>query len=80
MQSPVIRTVLVEELLNIVCEEDAMSFGLYLVGFIVLIIGLALGAHMMHMPPRWIGVGVIVLVGLGILSGVATTRHRDPSS
>jgi hypothetical protein len=25
-------------------------------------------------------VAVIVLVGLGILSGVAATRHRDPSS
>jgi len=57
-----------------------MSFGLYLVGFIVMIIGLALGAHLMHVPPRWIGVGVVVLVGLGILSGVAKTRGRDPSS
>jgi peptidoglycan/LPS O-acetylase OafA/YrhL len=72
---------LAENLLSILCEEEgAMSFGLYLVGFIVLILGLALGAHLMHIPPRWIGVGVIVLVGLGILSGVATTRHRDPSS
>ena len=57
-----------------------MSFAIYLIGFIVLIVGLALGAHMMHMPPRWIGVGVIVLAGLGILSGVARTRQRDSSS
>jgi len=57
-----------------------MSFGLYLTGFIVLIIGLALGAYLLHVPPRWIGVGVIVLTGLGILSAVATTRHRDPSN
>ena len=57
-----------------------MSFGLYLTGFIVLIVGLAFGAYLMHVPPRWIGVGVIVLMGLGILSGVATTRHRDPSN
>jgi len=56
-----------------------MSFGLYMVGFIVLIIGLALGAHLMHMPPRWIGVGVIVLLGLGILLGVTSTRRPDPS-
>ena len=56
-----------------------MSFGLYLVGFIVLIIGLALGAHMMHMPPRWIGVGVIVMIGIGILTGVTRTRRPDPS-
>jgi hypothetical protein len=56
-----------------------MSFGLYLVGFIVLIIGLAIGAHLMHVPPRWIGVGVIVLLGLGILTGVTSTRRPDPS-
>jgi hypothetical protein len=56
-----------------------MSFGLYLIGFLVLIIGLAYGAHLMRIPPQWIGVGVIVLVGLGILKGVSHTRHRDPS-
>ena len=57
-----------------------MSFGMYLVGFIVLIIGLAIGAHLMHVPPRWIGVGMIIMVGLGILTGVTTTRNRDPSA
>ena len=57
-----------------------MSFGLYIVGFIVLIIGLALGAYLMHIPAQWIGVGVVVLIGLGILTGVTTTRQRDPSA
>ena len=52
---------------------------MYLIGFIVLIIGLAIGAHLLHVPPRWIGVGMIVMVGLGILTGVTTTRNRDPS-
>jgi hypothetical protein len=56
-----------------------MSFALYLIGYVVLIAGLAVGAHMMHMPPRWIGVGVLILTGLGIVSGVARTRQRDPS-
>jgi hypothetical protein len=54
-----------------------MSFGLYIVGFLILIAGLALGAHLLHVPPRWIGVGVIVLAGLGILTGVTNTRQRD---
>jgi predicted signal transduction protein with EAL and GGDEF domain len=57
-----------------------MSFGMYLVGFIILIIGLAVGAHLMHVPPMWIGVGVLILIGLGIMMGVTTTRQRDPSS
>jgi hypothetical protein len=56
-----------------------MSFGLYLLGYIVLIIGLAIGAHLMHVPPRWIGVGVIVMIGIGILTGVTRTRRPDPS-
>jgi hypothetical protein len=57
-----------------------MSFGLYIVGFIVLIIGLSLGANLLHVPPQWIGVGVVVLIGLGILTGVTITRQRDPSN
>ena len=54
-----------------------MSFAIYLIGYLLFVTGLAIGAHMLHMPPRWIGVGVIVLAGLGILSGVAKTRQRD---
>jgi hypothetical protein len=57
-----------------------MSFGLYLLGYLVLIIGLAIGANMLNVPGRWIGVGILVLAGLGILSGVARTRSKDPSS
>jgi hypothetical protein len=57
-----------------------MSFALYIVGFIVLIVGLAYGAHLMHIPPQWIGVGVLVLIGLGVVTGVTHTRQRDSSS
>lgn len=56
-----------------------MSFGLYLIGFLILIVGLVYGAILLHVPQTWIAVGVIVLVGLGILSGVANTRSRDSS-
>jgi len=55
-----------------------VSFGMYMVGYVVLIVGLALGSHLLHIPPRWIGVGVICMIGIGILTGVTTTRHRDP--
>jgi predicted signal transduction protein with EAL and GGDEF domain len=54
-----------------------MSFGIYMVGFIIMVIGLALGAHLMRIPPTWIGVGVVVMVGLGILLGVTSTRRPD---
>ena len=50
------------------------SFGLYLIGFIILIIGLALGAHLAGVPTTWIAVGVICLLGIGILSAVKKTQ------
>lgn len=54
------------------------SFGMYLLGFIVLILGLAMAAYLLGVPALWIGVGVVVLVGIGILSGVARTKRPDP--
>jgi hypothetical protein len=54
-----------------------MSFGLYAIGFAIMIVGLIYGAHLMHMPAHWIAVGAIVLLGVGILSGVKATRQKD---
>ena len=59
-------------------EGDAMSFGLYSIGFAILIGGLIYGAHLMHMPARWIVVGAVILCGVGILTGVKNTRQKDP--
>jgi hypothetical protein len=56
-----------------------MSFGLYSAGFAIVIAGLIYGAHLAHAPTRWIVVGAVVLLGLGILSGVKATRQRDPA-
>jgi len=56
-----------------------MSFALYIVGYIILIIGLALCANMAHIQQRWIGVGVVVMIGIGILTAVTHTRQRDPN-
>jgi hypothetical protein len=56
-----------------------MSFALYVVGFLILIAGLVMGAHLLHVPPRWIGVGVVVLAGLAVITGVTNTRRRDPA-
>lgn len=56
------------------------SFGVYLIGFIILVIGLALGAHLAGVPDMWIAVGVICLVGLGILSAVKKTQGKATPS
>ena len=56
-----------------------MSFGIYLAGFVILTAGLIYGATLLHVPSHWIAVLAIVMVGLGILKGVSSTRQKDPS-
>lgn len=53
------------------------NFALYLTGYIVLILGLAIAAGLMGAPPVWIAVGAIVLIGIGIITGVSRTRYRE---
>jgi uncharacterized membrane protein YiaA len=55
------------------------SFTTYLIGFLILIGGLALAAYLLNAPAMWIGVGVIVLVGFGVLSATRRTKMRDPA-
>jgi hypothetical protein len=55
-----------------------MSFGLYAAGFALLIVGLIYGAVLLHVPGQWIAVGAIVLLGVGVLTGVKATRQKDP--
>lgn len=54
-----------------------MSFGIYIVGYFILIVGLAMGAHLLNVPPQWIGVGALCLIGIAIIHGVTTTRQKD---
>jgi hypothetical protein len=54
------------------------SFGTYLLGFIILVIGLAVGASLLGVPTMWIVVGVVVLLGGGIMAATQRTKPRDP--
>jgi hypothetical protein len=54
------------------------SFSTYIVGFIILVIGLALAAYLLDVPAMWIAVGVIVLIGIGVLMATSRTKPRDP--
>lgn len=54
------------------------SFSTYLIGFIVLVIGLAVAAYLVNVPPTWIAVGVIVMLGIGILMATSRTKMKDP--
>jgi MFS superfamily sulfate permease-like transporter len=55
------------------------SFGTYLIGFIILVVGLAFAAYLLNVPQTWIFVGVIVLIGIGVLSATTRTKMRDPN-
>ncbi|HXR32994.1 MAG TPA: hypothetical protein VN830_04775 [Verrucomicrobiae bacterium] len=54
-----------------------MSFGLYSGGFAIVIVGLIYAAHLMHIPWHWIVAGALVLLGIGVLKAVKTTRQKD---
>jgi hypothetical protein len=56
-----------------------MSFGIYAIGFAIMIIGLCYLAHLMHVPQAYIAAGAVILAGMGILMGVQNTRQRDKS-
>ena len=56
-----------------------MSFVIYAVGYLILIVGLGYLAHLMHIPQAYIVAGVIILAGIGIVTGVQNTRQKDPN-
>ena len=54
------------------------SFSTYLIGFLVLIVGLSFAAYLLNVPTTWIVVGVIVLLGIGVLMATSRTKPKDP--
>jgi len=56
-----------------------MSFGIYAVGYLILIVGLAYLAHLMHVPQAYIVAIAIILFGIGVVTGVQSTRNKDPN-
>jgi hypothetical protein len=56
-----------------------MSFGLYSIGFAIVIGGLIYAAHLVHVPVQWVVVGAVILLGVGIVSAVKATRQKDPA-
>jgi hypothetical protein len=59
-------------------EEEPVSFAIYMIGFLVLIGGLAYGASLAGLSTQWIVVGALVLLGMGLAMGATRTRMKDP--
>ena len=56
------------------------AFSTYLIGFIILIVGLGIAAYLLNVPGMWIAVGIIVLLGIGVLTATSRTKMKDPPS
>jgi hypothetical protein len=54
------------------------SFATYVIGFIILVVGLAIAAYLLDVPTVWILVGVIVALGIGVITATSRTKMKDP--
>lgn len=52
-----------------------MSTALYVIGFMVLIAGLAWGAAQLGVPSIWITIGVVIVAGIAII-GIAGNLQK----
>jgi hypothetical protein len=55
-----------------------MSFAIYLVGFVILLVGVLWGMSVAGVPTLWMGIAALILLGIGIITGVSHTRSKDP--
>ena len=55
------------------------NLAIFILGFVILIGGLAYGANMAGLSQQWIAVCVAVLAGIGVVMGVMKTRTKEPS-
>ncbi len=56
-----------------------MSFMLYFLGFVIFIGGVAWALAVAGVPTLYIVIACVIMVGLGMISGVARTRTKDVS-
>lgn len=55
-----------------------MSFSLYLIGFFIVIGGVAWGLVTIGLSTVYVMIICVILLGIGILSAVTRTRSKDP--
>lgn len=53
------------------------NMSIYIIGMIILIAGLAIGASQAGLSITWIIVGALVILGIGVMMGVAKTRRPE---
>lgn len=56
-----------------------MSFAIYLVGYLIFLGGIAWALLTAGVPQLYVAIATVILLGLGIFTGAARTRGKDPS-
>lgn len=51
-------------------------FNMMLVGWIILIIALAIAAHLLGASNIWIAIGVLAMIGVGIIVSVSKSKPQ----
>lgn len=54
------------------------SFGIYLIGFVLIVGGVAYGLTLAGVPTTWVVVAAVILIGIGVITGVSRTKRPDP--
>jgi hypothetical protein len=57
-----------------------VNLGLYVLGYGLVLAGLIYGCTLLGVPPRWIVAGTLVIVGMGVLRAVRSSRMRDSNT
>jgi len=57
-----------------------MSFGLYILGFAIVIGGVAWALITAHVSTLYVAITCVIMLGIGILSGVTHMRSKDKPS
>jgi len=57
-----------------------MSFALYVVGFLIFIGGVAWALITAGVRPLYVLIACVIMLGIGILTGVTQTRSKDRSA
>lgn len=56
-----------------------MSLTIYLIGFVIVIAGVAWGLVTAGVSTLYVMIGCVILLGIGILTGATRMRAKDPA-
>ena len=55
------------------------SFGIWVIGYLIFLVGVAWAMVALGVPQQWVIIAGVILLGIGIFTGVSRTKRRDPT-